>query len=44
MGLDETMYESVKSNLLSRDPLPTIDEAYNILTQDEESKAVSRLN
>lgn len=44
MGLDETVYGSVKSNLLSRDPLPTLDEAYNVLTQDEESKAVARMN
>lgn len=43
MGLDESLYGSVKSNLLSRDPLPTIDEAYNVLVQDEESKLMSRM-
>lgn len=44
MGLDDTMYGSVKSSLLSRDPLPTMDEAYNVLTLDEESKLVARMN
>lgn len=44
MGLDDSMYGSVKSALLSRVPLPTLEEAYNALTQDEESKLLSRLN
>ncbi|KAL1193369.1 hypothetical protein V5N11_003867 [Cardamine amara subsp. amara] len=44
MGLNETMYGAVKSSLLSRDPLPTLDEAYNVLTLDEESKLVGRIN
>lgn len=43
MGLDESLYSSVKSNLLSRDPLPTLDEAYNVLVQDEESKLIGRM-
>lgn len=43
MGLDETVYGSVKSALLSRDPLPTLDEAYNVLAQDEESKVANRV-
>lgn len=38
MGIDECIYGSVKSNLLSRDPLPSLDDAYNILIQDEDSK------
>ncbi|XP_023642613.1 uncharacterized protein LOC111831695 [Capsella rubella] len=44
MGLDESVYGSVKSALLSRVPLPTLEEAYNTLTQDEESKSLSRMN
>lgn len=44
MGLDESFYGDVKFNLLSRDPLPTLDEAYNVLTQDEESKLAGRLH
>ncbi|KAL1192575.1 hypothetical protein V5N11_020678 [Cardamine amara subsp. amara] len=43
MGLDETVFGSVKSTLLSRVPLPTLDEAYNAVSQDEESKATSRI-
>ncbi|KAG7598819.1 F-box associated interaction domain [Arabidopsis suecica] len=43
MGLDETVFGAVKSSLLSRDPLPSIDEAYQVVTQDEESKRGSRL-
>lgn len=43
MGLDESLYGSVKSNLLSRDPLPTLDESYNVLVQDEESKLIGRM-
>ncbi|KAG7577529.1 Integrase catalytic core [Arabidopsis thaliana x Arabidopsis arenosa] len=44
MGLDESVYGAVKSALLSRVPLPSLEEAYNTLTQDEESKSLSRLN
>lgn len=44
MGLDESVYGSVKSSLLSRVPLPSLEEAYNTLTQDEESKSLSRLH
>lgn len=43
MGLDETIYGSVKYVLISRNPLPTLDEAYNVLIQDEESKLASRI-
>ncbi|CAA7028849.1 unnamed protein product [Microthlaspi erraticum] len=43
MGLDETVYGAVKSSLLSRDPLPSLDEAYQVLAQDEEAKVTSRL-
>jgi len=44
MGLDETMYGAVKSSLLSWVPLPTLEEAYNTLIQDEESKLLGRMN
>ncbi|KAG7539387.1 Reverse transcriptase RNA-dependent DNA polymerase [Arabidopsis suecica] len=44
MGLDDSVYGTVKSALLSRVPLPSLEEAYNALTQDEESKSLSRLN
>lgn len=38
------MYGSVKSSLLSRDLLLTLDEAYKVLTLDEESKLVACMN
>lgn len=38
LGIDEYVCGTVKSSLLSRDPLPNLDEAYNVLTQDEVSK------
>ena len=44
MRLDETEYGAIKSSLLSRVPLPTLDEAYNTLVQDEESKQLGRMN
>lgn len=44
MGLGEMLYGPIKFALLSRVPLPTLEEAYNSLTQDEESKLVSRVH
>lgn len=41
--LDESMYGSVKSNLLSRNPLPLLDEAYSVLLKDEDSKYTLRV-
>lgn len=43
MGLDENLFGAVKSSLLSRDPLPSLDEAYQVVVQDEESKRGSRM-
>lgn len=43
MGLDESLFGAVKSSLLSRDPLPSLDEAYQVVSQEEESKRVGRL-
>ncbi|XP_048621527.1 uncharacterized protein LOC125591396 [Brassica napus] len=43
MGLDESLFGAVKSSLLSRDPLPSLDEAYQVVTHDEESKRASRM-
>lgn len=42
MGLDESLFGAVKSSLLSRDPLSSLDEAYQVVTQDEESKRATR--
>ena len=44
IGRDETEYGAIKSSLLSRVPLPTLDEAYNALVQDEELKQLGRMN
>lgn len=44
MGIDDSLYGTVKSSLLSRTPLPSLDEAYNTLVQDEESKSLSKLH
>lgn len=44
MGLDETLYGPIKLAMQSQVPLPTLEEAYNALTQDEESKLLGRLN
>lgn len=43
MGLDEYVFGAAKSSLLSRDPLPSLDEAYQVVTHDEESKRASRM-
>ncbi|KAG2330950.1 hypothetical protein Bca52824_002130 [Brassica carinata] len=42
-ALDESLYGSVKSNLLSRESLPSLDDAYGALLQDEDSKHTSRV-
>lgn len=44
MGIDDSLYGAVKSSLLSRTPLPSLDEAYNVLVQDEESKSLAKLH
>ena len=43
MGLDESTFGAVKSSLLSQDPLPYLDEACQVVLQDEESKCGSRM-
>ena len=35
MGLDSDYYSTVRSNILSQDPLPTLDRAYQLLVQAE---------
>ncbi|GAA0174765.1 hypothetical protein LIER_41778 [Lithospermum erythrorhizon] len=48
VGIDDELYGVVRSNLLSRLPLPSLlsrpplDEAYTVLSQDEDSKALAR--
>ncbi|XP_019099751.1 PREDICTED: uncharacterized protein LOC109132539 [Camelina sativa] len=38
MGLDEEVYGMVKSNLLSQEPLPTLEYVYLKVTQDEDAR------
>lgn len=42
IGVDDVEYSVVRSNLLSRDPMPTLDEAYLALVQEERSKGIAR--
>ncbi|KAJ1410810.1 Gag-polypeptide of LTR copia-type [Sesbania bispinosa] len=42
MGLDETVYGTVRSNLLAQDPLPNLNRIYSTLVQEERVKIMSR--
>ncbi|GAA0168720.1 hypothetical protein LIER_23374 [Lithospermum erythrorhizon] len=41
LGVDDDWYEVVRSNLLSGQPLPTLNEAYSTFVQDENSKTIA---
>lgn len=41
MGLDETLYGAVRSNLLTQDPLPNLNRIYSTLVQEERVKIIS---
>ncbi|WVY91044.1 hypothetical protein V8G54_036558 [Vigna mungo] len=41
MGLDETVYATVRSNLLAQDPLPTLNKMYSTLVQEEQIHTVT---
>lgn len=42
MGLDETSYGTVRSNLLAIEPLPALNKIYAVLVREERSKIVAR--
>ncbi|KAK2996506.1 hypothetical protein RJ639_024954 [Escallonia herrerae] len=42
MGLDETIYGTVRSNLLAQDPLPNLNRVYSTLIQEEIVKTIAR--
>ena len=42
MGLDEHMYEMVRSNILAQDPLPNMNKVYSIHIQEEQVKTITR--
>lgn len=43
MGLDDTLYEIVRSNLLAQDPLPTLNKLYATLVQEERLCEITRV-
>ncbi|GAA0139059.1 hypothetical protein LIER_00682 [Lithospermum erythrorhizon] len=42
VGVDDELYSTVRSNLLSRVPVPSLDEAYQVFTHDEKSGGIAR--
>ncbi|KAK3020784.1 hypothetical protein RJ639_045856 [Escallonia herrerae] len=42
MGLDGTIYGTVRSNLLAQDPLPNLNRVYSTLIQKERVKTITR--
>lgn len=43
MGLDDTLYGTVWSNLLAQDPLPTLNQVYATLVQEERLREITRV-
>ena len=43
MGLDDTLYGTVRSNLLAQDPLPTLNKVYATLVQEERLRGITRV-
>ncbi|XP_056682860.1 uncharacterized protein [Spinacia oleracea] len=44
IGVDDDLYATVRTNLLSRTPLPTLDEAYLAFEQEERSRGIALSN
>lgn len=42
MGLDETTYGTIRSNILAQDPLPNLNKVYSILILEERARTVAR--
>ncbi|PNX83470.1 hypothetical protein L195_g039513 [Trifolium pratense] len=42
MGLDDTSYGTVRSNLLTQDPLPALNRVYSVLVQEERVRTITR--
>ena len=42
MGLDDTIYGTVRSHLLATDPLPSLNRAYSIAMQEERVRTMAR--
>ncbi|KAI5402106.1 hypothetical protein KIW84_066538 [Lathyrus oleraceus] len=43
MGLDNTLYGTVRSNLLAQDPLPTLNKVYATPVQEERLREITRV-
>lgn len=41
-GLDEVTFGGIRSSLMARVPFPSMDDVYNVLTQEEDSKVVAQ--
>ncbi|XP_071917923.1 uncharacterized protein [Coffea arabica] len=42
MGLDDTMYGTIRSNILSTEPLPSISKAYSLICHEERVRNMSK--
>ncbi|XP_056695775.1 uncharacterized protein [Spinacia oleracea] len=42
IGIDDELYGTVRTNLLSRVPLPSLDDAYLAFTEEEQSQGIAR--
>jgi len=42
MGLDDTIYGTIRSNILAHDPLPNLNKVYSILIQEEQVQTMAR--
>nr|GMC84661.1 retrovirus-related Pol polyprotein from transposon TNT 1-94 [Ipomoea batatas] len=40
MGLDGEQYNTIRSNILSQDPLPNLNRAYHMVVQDEQARTI----
>lgn len=44
MGLDDVVYGTMRSNILSMDPLPNINRVYAMAVQEERHRNIARSN
>jgi len=42
MWLDDTVYDTIRSNILAHDPLPNLDKVYSILIQEKRVQTMAR--
>lgn len=44
MGLDDAVYGTIRSNILSLEPLPNVNRAYAMIIQEERHQNIARRN